>query len=128
MEGVILVLLLVLGVPIALFIWFGTKASRADRGVRELEVRFASLQYQLDALRNELRNREQVAAAPPPKPISIPVARVAPAIPTPPPIREPVPEAVPTHAEEEPERVGRSPSSIRLVQPAPSSWDEWNAV
>jgi hypothetical protein len=129
MEGVILVLLLVLGVPIALFIWLGIRASRADRGVRELEARFVSLQYQLDALRREVSGRQEVGTAPPPKPVSTPVAPVAPATPTPPPIREPVPEAVPTDAEEEPETVDGSPSSMPpSLQPAASSWDESGAI
>src|SRR5664280_494440 len=96
MEGVILVLLLVLGVPIALFIWLGIRASRADRGVRELEARFTSLQYQLDALRREVSGRQEVGTAPPLKPVSAPVAPVAPVTVTPPPIRKPEPEDAPT--------------------------------
>src|SRR5882724_6904824 len=83
MSGIILLLLLILGTPIALLIWLGTKASRADRGVRDLEARFASLQYQLDTLRRELRVGKPVevtppAATPSSRPASVPVTPIAP--------------------------------------------------
>jgi uncharacterized membrane protein len=124
MEGVILVLLLVLGVPIALFIWFGTKASRADRGVRELEARFASLQYQLDALRNELRNREQVGATPPPKPVSTPITPLIRPTTFRPPMEKPLPPAEPVPVPETEESEAVPPPIVAPVsQPSSSPWD-----
>ena len=112
MEGIIgMVLLLVLVVPAALFIWLGITASRADRNVRQLESRFDALQAEVYSLWRELRTRGIVPSAAPaleqPKPTPAPVAPpleqtepvpeptevTSPPVAIPPPIPEPAREA-----------------------------------
>src|SRR5258706_16381813 len=102
MEGVILLLLLlVIGGPIALFVWLGTKASRADRGVRYLEARVDSLQIEVRTLRDVLRSYEGVGTAqppvvaPPPEPVPTPLPPPVRATPLPPPLGQRPPQAVP---------------------------------
>ena len=103
MEGLILLLLLVVfGLPISLFIWLGTKASRADRGVRELEARLESLKFEVQQLRTELRDRPPVGSSPPATvvtpsraaPARVPEPAVTTGVPplvTPPPLKAPPP-------------------------------------
>src|SRR6266481_4993857 len=100
MEGVILLLLLVVvGGPIALFVWLGTKASRADRGVRDLEARVDSLQVEVRTLRDVLRSYEGVGigqppvVAPPPKPAPTPLIPPVRVTPLPPPMGTRPPQA-----------------------------------
>ena len=68
MDQVILVLLLVVGAPIAIVVWLGIKASRAARGVERLESRLRSLELDMRSLRRELHTYEP-AAEPTPPPI-----------------------------------------------------------
>src|SRR6266566_2188493 len=116
MEGVILLLLLlVVGVPIALFVWIGTKASRADRGVRDLEARVGSLQVEVHTLLDVLRSHEGATTgpppvvAPPPKPVSTPLAPPVRATPLPPPIGTRPPQAAPVDMPEADETTAAPP-------------------
>jgi hypothetical protein len=108
MEGtIVMVLLLVFGVPIALFIWLGVKASRAARGVQELESRFDALQAEVYSLWRELRTRGTAPSAAPtreqPEPAPVPIA-------PPPEQTEPSPE--PTEVTSPPAAI---PPPIRLA-------------
>ncbi len=77
MDGIALILLFVLGIPIALFIWFAVKATAAARGVRELESRLDLLHDDVRSLRRELRGREPAAPVTP-APVPPPVVRPTP--------------------------------------------------
>jgi uncharacterized membrane protein len=133
MEGfILLLLLLVVGVPITLFVWLGTKASRADRGVRELEARVDSLQIEVRTLRDVLRSYEGVStsqppvAAPPPKPVPTPLAPPVQAVPLPPPMGERPPQDVPLPASEEEETTAVPPPIAPPPSEAPASpWEDF---
>jgi hypothetical protein len=97
----LLLLLVVVGGPIALVVWLGTKASRADRGVRELGIRLESLSFEVHELRNELRGRGPVgtglppAPAPAPKPVPTSLAPPIQVPLSPPPMGQRPPQAAP---------------------------------
>ena len=115
MEAIIgMVLLLVLGVPAALFIWLGITASRADRSVRELESRFDALQAEVYSLWRELRTRGTAPSAAPtreqPEPAPVPIA-------PPPEQTEPSPE---------PTEVTSPPAAIPPPIPEPARTTQTN--
>src|SRR5712675_1960446 len=72
--GIALLIILIIGVPLALLIWLGVKASRAAQGVSQLEVR-------LDALSAELRSLKREIHPAPPAPESVKPVVPAPAPP-----------------------------------------------
>ncbi len=115
MPGIVLLLLLlVFGVPITLFVWIGTKASRADRGVRELEARLDSLKIEVRQLRNELQGRDTVSTSQPP-PVAPPVRAAT----LPPPLGKLPPQPAPPRVLET-ERPIVAPPPI-APSPAPAS-------
>src|ERR1019366_5525666 len=133
MESIILLLLLlVIGGPIALFVWLGTKASRADRGVRQLEARVDTLQIEVRTLQSVLRSYEGVSPAPPPaaasppKPVPTPFVPPVPATPLPPPMGERPPQVVPVH-EPQTEETMAAPPPIEPTAPQPPStpWEDF---
>ena len=107
MGGIGLIVLLVLGTPIALIIWLGIKASRADRSVRELESRFDALQAEVYSLWRELRTRGTAPSAAPtqeqPEPAPMPVS---------PPLEQTEPSPEPTEATSPPVAI---PPPMRLA-------------
>src|SRR5882724_13500643 len=118
MEGfILLLLLLVVGVPITLFVWLGTKASRADRGVRDLEARVDRLQVEVRTLRDVLRSYEGASigqppvVASPPKPAPTPLTTPVKATTVPPPIGQRPSEAVPADVPEAEETEAVPPPS-----------------
>ena len=124
--AILLLLLLVFGVPIALFVWIGTKASQADRGVRDLEARFRSLQYQLDVLSRELRGRDEAGTAPPAKPIPTPLVPPVRVTTVPPLMGQPPPLAAPAPTPKTEETHAVPPPIVPPVSPPPSSaWEDY---
>jgi uncharacterized membrane protein len=125
MEEVIVVLLFVLAIPTGLLIWLGVKASRAARGVNELESRVNILETEMRGLRRELRDQvaTPVSAAKAPTPAPKPAPPVpVPTPPVPPPIPTPAP-AVP-----EPPMLPR-PVSLPVPEPVASfNWEQFMGV
>jgi hypothetical protein len=115
MEVVILIVLLIIGVPIALLIWLGVKASRAARGAEELESRLWTLEREVRNLRRET----------PEAPVSVPVP-VSKPIETPPPVAVPPPIPVAPAAER------RLPAGAAVPAPpipAPAfNWEQFMGV
>ena len=90
MEGIVLVILLVIAVPLGFLIWVAVKATRADRGVTELTNRCDDLQIEIRTLRRELHQRET-----PPPPVPSPVVAPPPLLPKPAPVSLPPRVVVP---------------------------------
>ena len=136
MPGIILLLLLlVFGVPITLFVWIGTKASRADHGVRTLEARVDRLQVEVRTLRDVLRSYEGVSAgqpsvaAAPPKSVSTPLAPRVRVTPLPPPMETRLPQDVPPLVTEAEETVAATPPIAPPLSEAPASpWEDFPPV
>jgi uncharacterized membrane protein len=145
----LLVLLVVVGGPIALFVWIGTKASRADRGVSELAARLNTLRVEVNQLRSELQGRPPAGVSPPstvspaPKPVispAIPPVRAVPVAPTimeaPPvmPVRVPEPEKTPAAAspsslwEDFPRQSERPAASPPKVSLPSINWEQFMGV
>ncbi len=75
MDGIILLILLIVGVPIALFIWFAVKASNAEHAASQAADAIHHLRGRLEAIDRELlRLRQQVDAKPMERTIELPPA------------------------------------------------------
>src|ERR1035441_8901096 len=134
-DSIILVLLLVVGAPILVVIWLIVRAVDARRRLEDLSNRLCRLEGDLSRLKattvqNILEQRPKAAPAPPPIPVSEPVAaRVVPARETlvPPPLAQAAEPAAPAPpqfirpAEPEPVRVFAKTAS-------PINWEQFMGV
>ena len=132
-PGIVLVVLVILGIPIALTIWLIVRANSARNGIEELSQRLGQLESEISRLKRERESPKPVAPAPasPAQPKIIAPARMAPPKPiiTPQPvISPPRPPAAPPL----PVFVAPPPQEATPIPPleakAPINWEQFMGV
>jgi len=135
-PGIALVVLVILGIPIALAIWLVVRAVNANRRLEELSFRLGELESEIFRLKREMDSPKPLHSSPataPPQPKIVPPAPVAPpqpaATPQPvislpsPPVATPPPIPVAAATPKSPPAFEPSPS------PAPKiNWEQFMGV
>jgi uncharacterized membrane protein len=112
--GWVVLILLIVGTPIAIIVWLGVKATRAASAVVELRSRLDRLESELRVLRRERESRPDVAAAPtvePPRPAPAAAAPLPPVATLP-----PIPVAAPPPPLKPPPEIVRPPPRVEEVE------------
>jgi type II secretory pathway pseudopilin PulG len=131
-PGIILVVLIILGIPIALAIWLIVRAISAQNRIKELSDRLVALESEMIRLKREKEPPKPVESAPAPAP--------QPKMITPPPVAAPPPIVTPQPviSSQHPSVVGSPPVSARpmpaavLPRPTPTksaiNWEQFMGV
>ncbi len=126
-SGIVLVVLVILGIPIALGVWLIVRAISTRNRIEELSDRLVALESEIIRLKREKESPKPVesAPAPAPQPKNVTPAPIEPPQPVITPLRPPVATPPPVFVAPVPPR----PAPIPLPKPKPAiNWEQFMGV